>query len=417
MYLHIGCGKTGSSALQVWLNNQADVLFKLGVYYPVYSGNKLDAYAITSGNGVRLASADQAGQLATFVEQIAQSPSDKILLSSEHFQNFSDSTLNTLKQAAALHGLRISIIAYARDVYDVVYSLYLQGVKRHLEHRRFREVAMQRSNIQQFDVIARYRHCFGDANIQVLHYDTERKRGLDISMCEALGIAPAAVPPMAPAKVNRSLDVFEAELLRIANHQYVQAFGKSGGGASFSARISDYLIYGDPERETEVLLDAQVLERLRSICQPAIEDLNRVFLSKTPLSLFTDKGKRIVRQVPTLPPAYQGIVQGLLKFFASGDGRKATVPTQGTAQRDGQELAEDNQVVHALRPTRAASESLACNDPRVVNALRDEAIRIEKSDLPRALALMTAAAVLRPHGAGIKKKLEDYQALITEPNA
>jgi hypothetical protein len=60
----------------------------------------------------------------------------------------------------------------------------------------------------------------------------------------------------------------------------------------------------------------------------------------------------------------------------------------------------------------AAGEPLSCSDPRVVNALRDEAIRLEKQDPKKALALMTAAAALRPNGAAIKKKLEEYQALI-----
>ena len=434
LYLHIGCGKTGSSALQVWLNHQAETLRKLGVHYPVYTGNnKLDAYAITSGNGVKLLQASQAGQLAPFVEELAQTQSSRILLSSETFQSFTPDTLQALKEVVAAHGFRITVIAYVRDVYDVAYSLYLQSIKRHLEHRPFKEIGMRATGVQQFDVVQKYRQCFGDENIRVFHYDTERTRGLDLSMCDAIGIPAASIPRMAPLKVNRSLDVFEAELMRLANRNYVQAFARPKGVALFSTRISDHLIYGDPERETEILLDAEVLEHLRSVCQPAIDDLNRVFLRRTPLALFNADGKRIVREVPVLPPAYKTIVQGLVNFFASDEAPAATPGGRAEGarprpQRGPQVQAENKPAAPAApapaaaaaaaaastarRPNAAPGEALESGDPRVVNALRDEAIRIEKSDLPRALVLMTAAAALRPNGAGIKKKLEEYHSLI-----
>ena len=419
LYLHIGCGKTGSSALQVWLNHQAETLGKHGVHYPVYTGNnKLAAYAITSGNGVKLLQANQAGQLAGFVEELVGSGHSRILLSSETFQSFSEEALETLRQAAAQHGFRICVIAYVRDVYDVAYSLYLQSIKRHLEHRSFREIGLRATSVQQFDVVNRYRRCFGDENIRVFHYDTERIRGLDLSMCDAIGVPAPKVPRMASLKVNRSLDVFEAEVMRAANRNYVQTFGKPKGVALFSTRISDHLIYGDPERETEILVDDQVLDHLRSVCQAAIDDLNRVFLRDTPVALFNGEGKRVVREVPVLPPAYKAIVQGMVNFFASAEAPAAKPAGQGDAaaarpQRIAPAVAQTAPAAPAARRANIASgEHLECADPRIVNALRDEAIRIEKSDLARALVLMTAAAALRPNGAGIKKKLEEYHSLI-----
>lgn len=409
LYLHIGCGKTGSSALQVWLNNEASALRRQDVDYPLGSGKKLDSYAITSGNGVRLMHAAQSGELPALVEQLAQSRCGKILLSSETFQGFSDETLSNLKQAATQHGMRVVIIAYVRDVYDIVYSLYLQGVKRHLGHEPFRQVGLRLKGIQQFDVLEKYRRHFGDVNMKILHYDTERKRGLEVSMCEALGIKPATVPSMPATKVNRSLDVFETELLRVANRFYVQSFGRSEGAVRFSTRVSDLLIYRDPERETEILLDADVLEHVRSICQPAIDDLNRTFLRKTPLNLFTAEGKRVVKEVPVLPADFAIVLEGVVKFLAS-DEAPARRETGGARPRT-QPLVEKQQPARAAaRPNVANGEALDCSDPRLVNALRDEAIRVEKKDPARALALMTAAAVLRPSGGVIKKKLEEYRA-------
>jgi hypothetical protein len=393
LYLHIGCGKTGSSALQVWLNNEASTLRLQGLDYPVWGGKKLDPYAITSGNGVRLTQAIQAGQLSPFMVELAQSSCSKILLSSETFQGLTDDALELLKVAAAQNGLRIAIIAYVRDVYDVVYSLYLQGVKRHLAYRTFRELGSRLKTIQQFDVLERYRRHFDQDSIAVFHYDTERKRGLQQSMCKAIGVDAAKVPPLPTVKVNRSLDVFEAELLRSANKHYAECFGKSASNV-FSSRASDLLIYADPERETEILLDEDVLEHLNSICQRAAEDLNKTFLRDTPMSIFNPEGKLIVREIPALPPSYE-ILMGAVIAFLSNPGA-APEPRQRPAARNKSNAGDE--------------AALTCSDPAFINALRDEAVRVEKEDLPKAHALMAAAAALRPNGEFISKKLEEYRA-------
>ncbi|CAN0511837.1 unnamed protein product, partial [Phaeothamnion confervicola] len=100
LYLHIGCGKTGSSALQVWLNHQADVLRRLGVDYPSFGRRKLDDYAITSGNGKKLIDAFAAGQGEALLQKLARSSCDKVFLSSEAFQGMTVESLEELKAQA-----------------------------------------------------------------------------------------------------------------------------------------------------------------------------------------------------------------------------------------------------------------------------------------------------------------------------
>lgn len=391
LYLHIGAGKTGSSALQVWLNHHADALRKLGVHYPTW-GAKLDDYAITSGNGRRLIEAVGRGEMAPFLADLAKANSQKLFLSSESFQGFTDENLRELKNEAARIGLRVTIIVYLRDVYDVMYSAYQQMIKRHLGTQTFREFALKRDKVQQFEVVAAYSRHFDD--MRVFHYDSERKRGLEVAMCEALGVDPAEVPPMPNTKVNRSLDVGEAEWLRLLNQAYVQNF--PGGSTMFSVRNSDALIYADPEHETDILLDERVMRHLEALCRRAVDDLNTRYLQKTPLKIFDPTGKNVIREVRPVDKLYAVTIESAVKFVANQG--QATVPQAG-----------EN---HRRAGPAATGEPLACSDPRLINALRDEAIRVEKTDLPRALALMRAAAVLRPNGAGIKKKLEEYQASI-----
>src|SRR5690606_3369544 len=142
-----------------------------------------------------------------------------------------------------------------------------------------------------------------------------RKRGLEVSMCEALGIEPQAIPPMPTVKVNRSLDVFEAELLRLTNKHYATVYGKDEMSNRFSSRISDLLIYSDPEKETEILLDEEVLEHLRTVCQRAVDEINATFLGDTPLSMFNPEGKRLVRSGALLPSAYDHLIGTVISFL------------------------------------------------------------------------------------------------------
>ncbi|MEJ5992457.1 hypothetical protein WG902_20825 [Ramlibacter sp. PS3R-8] len=455
LYIHIGCGKTGSSALQVWLNHQADVLRRLGVDYPSFGRRKLDDYAITSGNGKKLIDAIAAGEGEAFMQELAKSPCGKIFLSSEAFQSLSDETLRDLKAQAARVGLRVAIIVYVRDVYDYVYSAYQQLIKRHLGTQTFRMYGLKRDKIQQFEVVASFARNF--ENLHVYHYDSERERGLEKSMLEALGVNPAKVPPMPDTKVNRSLDAEESELLRMVNQKYVQYV--PGGTNSFSARISDALIYADPEHETEILLDDKVLRHLEVVFRPAIEHLNTKYLSKTPMKVFDPTGKKIVRELPPVRAIYTTVIDTVVKLMAAegesmtpgegaphrplrpgparqgmgaGNGAAAARAANGAAAGRVANGAAAARVANGAAVARgangpaaaraagraagggaaAAGEPLACTDPRLVNALRNEAIRIEKEDPQKALALMTAAAALRPNGAAIKKKLKEYQATI-----
>ena len=58
--LHVGPGKTGSSAIQKWLNEHSDTLLSEGVFYPEHS---LDENGVSSGNALSIFEYDSKGQL------------------------------------------------------------------------------------------------------------------------------------------------------------------------------------------------------------------------------------------------------------------------------------------------------------------------------------------------------------------
>src|SRR3990167_4885765 len=119
LYLHIGCGKTGSSALQVWLNNSHDKLESQGVNYP-YVKRDLLPYHTSIGNGFAFITSLKKGCFSREIDELFDAGASKVLLSSEAFQDLADEDLLALKIHADRSLFRVVVIAYVRDVYDVV---------------------------------------------------------------------------------------------------------------------------------------------------------------------------------------------------------------------------------------------------------------------------------------------------------
>ena len=118
LHLHIGCGKTGSSALQLWLAQNAQSLSRAGILYPLFNikAKKLGNYSITSGNGVTAVNALQGEDCESFFESLLKK-NDQILLSSETFQTATVNQLRKLKDICDANDVHVNIIVYLRDLY------------------------------------------------------------------------------------------------------------------------------------------------------------------------------------------------------------------------------------------------------------------------------------------------------------
>lgn len=385
IFLHIGCGKTGSSALQLWLNNNAKELNSGGVYYPLFGSGKLDEYVITSGNGIHfMDSISKSNVRELLVNVIKEAGGRDILFSSEQFQSLGETDLQQLKDLFTDLDLDPVVIAYVRDVYDIIYSSYLQLVKRHLYTQTFREFALARRDAQQFKVVRRWSSVFN--TMKVMHYDSE-KESLDISFCSALGVARGRIPAMPKMKVNRSLTLEETELLRLINHEYVTQFDDPNQYLSWV--ISDAFIMNEPEALTPILVDQNVLKHVENIFKSDIDWVNdKFFMGEEVLSTFNPDGKFIATEMPTLSKPIATAIHALMSAITSFDLNGHILEARKKGQR----------------------EKLKISDPRIVEALRDEAIRREQDSLMDALALMSAAKTLRPSGPQITSKVNEYRA-------
>lgn len=276
IYLHIGCGKTGSSALQVWFSQIADRLRSIGIVYP-QSEKIASPYQITSGNAVSLVRSIQEGGGGYRLEKLlAENPEGDLLFSSEAFQLLSSGQLKEFRSILNEHELDPIVIAYVRNLYDFAWSGYNQLVKRHGCSISFKDFAFSNASSalrQHLDVVDAFASQFTD--VRVIHYDSEKSR-LDLAFLEAIGLDSASIPRMSSAIVNRSLSIFELELMRrlngvIANRVSTEKLSR------ISTAITDALIYADPEKKSFFYFDEEVYAHLEHVLGDRVSRFNERF--------------------------------------------------------------------------------------------------------------------------------------------
>lgn len=394
LYLHIGCGKTGSSALQIWLHQNADNFLKLGIFYPTLNQKIKTDYQITSGNGVALSRDLIEKKSIDVIEESFSSGIGSVLFSSENFQKLEKVDIQNLLSECLRNNIEVHVLAFVRDVYDIVFSSYMQSVKRGNYYKTFREYADGVKSLQQFEVVRKWAEFFPD--IKVVHYDAFKNK-VNVPFLEWLGVDSKVVPEIKKTKVNRSLTLLEAEFLRLLNKVYCEKFNNLD--FSFSSRISDAIILNDPEKKSEILLDMSVLENLRNKFSQSVDDFNNKYLYNQGggIKIFERNKKNIVENVPDLDSFLIPAIEGLALITQS-------IETKGAA----------NKIIESTFGVKKenSSDELKISDPRIVDALRNQAVKMENSDIASSYILMLAAGVLRPNGLLIKKKISFYREKI-----
>lgn len=129
LYLHIGTPKTGSSAIQTFLEQNREVLRSKGIDYPGGPAKKTQ-FSAQSGNGRDLCLAKpDSKEYKHALRQIQASEFDTVLVSSEFFIAQSDERMARLHKA--LSDFDIHIVAYLRRQDLYLQSYLQQGVKLH----------------------------------------------------------------------------------------------------------------------------------------------------------------------------------------------------------------------------------------------------------------------------------------------
>ena len=278
LYLHIGLGKTGSSALQSWLSLNAELIARQGIDYAdivpeVKFGESL------SGNGIELHHACVEKNFERVEELVTSTyfftPGNEVaIVSCELLQGLSLSKIEAIKNICDRNAIEVTIVAYVRSVYEWLYSTYVQFVKR-ASHTHSFGTKDEDLNFSSFhDYLFRYFEIFGE-RMTLLNYDSEKK-DIYSSFARVTGIRMDSLKPM-KMRVNRSLSFQEVEVLRRTNALH---------NGAFSTQISNFLISRFPDVRSHVYYDSALVDRVKNDSKEAVQWINDQF-SLQP-SLVTD---------------------------------------------------------------------------------------------------------------------------------
>ena len=148
VFIHIGPPKSGTSAIQKWLNEHREYLLTNGVYYPEH---EVDENGVSSGNLLSLFSPDEGDfvldkkKLTDTLEKFSASGAQKLLLSSEFFFKRMEQLAEQIPKAI--------FVGYLRFPLEVAESSYNQGVKRHAQVNAFGLPATPRA--YQLEILSR----------------------------------------------------------------------------------------------------------------------------------------------------------------------------------------------------------------------------------------------------------------------
>ena len=236
-YLHIGHGKTGTSAIQSAFAIAQENLLSHQIEYPIplIEREKASQFAITSGNWKHNPKESLAKELFRLSEEKANNNS--ILLSSEslfwHLDSLFEEELHRVKD------LNLHILLAVRDIEEMLSSEYQQRVKRHGEKRPFEQFLRSRHFISSHhkkasDVLSLLKQ--HEIKTTIINY-SKHKNEITELIFEAIQ-APDAYPrdAMHGVVVNRSMSQKELSILTLVNSLFYTRF------PWISARLSDALV-------------------------------------------------------------------------------------------------------------------------------------------------------------------------------
>ncbi|WP_250398805.1 hypothetical protein [Synechococcus sp. MU1648] len=246
LFLHIGHGKTGTSAIQSSLAIASNDLAEQGISYPIQQSlrDRASRLEITSGNWEPKSEVSLSDELL----EIAANNGDnlKIILSSESlFWLVPELIQNKSKWE---NNIDMHIILAVREIEEMLSSEYQQRVKRHGDSMPLEQFLRARHFISSHHAkAAEIIELMNESNISntIINY-SRHKRDISQLIFKLVG-AEELYPEdqMAGAIINRSLSRKELEMLITINALYYSKF------PWISTRISDALIKSQPQIEAQ----------------------------------------------------------------------------------------------------------------------------------------------------------------------
>ena len=270
LFLHIGHGKTGTSAVQSSLAIASERLLKKGINYPIHPSlrDRSSQLEITSGNWAPNPEVNLTHDLLRLAENNHDSRST-ILSSESLFWEIPELIKN--KQEWQNY-IDLHIILAVREVEEMLSSEYQQRIKRHGDSMPLEQFIRAREFISShhekaaeiIDLMAQS----GTANT-IINY-SKHKRDISQIIFKLIG-AEEAYPAerMDEVIINRSLSSKELEIMITINKLYYSKI------PTISTKISDVLIKNQPKTEAKMCkIIPQQLEKVYATNFSFIETIN-----------------------------------------------------------------------------------------------------------------------------------------------
>ena len=289
LFLHIGHGKTGTSAIQSALAIASDDLAKRGINYPIQQSlrDRASRLEITSGNWEPIPEVSLTDQLL----EIAKSNynNSTIVLSSESLFWLIPELIQ--KKSTWEAHVDLHIILAVREIEEMLSSEYQQRVKRHGDAMPLEQFLRARHFVSSHHAkAAEVIESMTQSNITntIINY-SEHKRDISKLIFKLIGaedLYPSS--QMTGAIINRSMSRKELEILITINALYFSRF------PWISTRISDALIKNQPKLEAQQCKIAkQQLQKVYEKNDPYLRTINAFLDSKEQLKSLANLSQEI----------------------------------------------------------------------------------------------------------------------------
>ena len=224
IHIHIGCYKTGTTAIQSHLSRNRDALESCGWLYPLAGSQNGHAHHLIPFALQKPQSDGGKGDVESILESIVDEAStrnkDNVVISSEVFFSLTENHIRRFSKILSGHDVRI--ICYLRRQDEFLHSFYMQCIKHPVmrlsegpeQHDGFNEVV----SIGRYDeIVGWWANAFGDNSMVVETYDkTSQKNGVIANFLEKLDLN-IEPPDSGEARVNATIRTELIEYLRVAN--------------------------------------------------------------------------------------------------------------------------------------------------------------------------------------------------------
>ena len=284
IYLHIGHGKTGTTATQSAFSIAAEELKKIGFFYPVdiIKSTKENCFEITGGNWKIDPNKSIQQQLQDHID--SNQNFDTLILSSESLFWQIDTLLENKQEWE--HQFDLKVILAVRDVEEMLSSEYQQRIKRHGEKRPYEQFLRSRKYISSHHKrAALVLKLLRNNNISI-HTFNYSKNKLNISEIIFNVINANEQFPrnkMEGMIINRSLSQKELQFLTMINALYYEKY------PWISTKLSDSLAKQLPNVQSQTCrLSPNSRKLLYETNDLFIEEINRFLDSKQELKRLKD---------------------------------------------------------------------------------------------------------------------------------